>query len=395
MIEENALDKAGQQIKYPFGFTGTGGQFFKIWIVNIMLTIVTFYIYSAWAKVRTKRYFYGNTVLDGSSFEYHAKPLQILLSRMIAAVLFIAVTIGGGFLPWISIVATLALFLIIPWAIWRSVKFNMRMSSYRNVRFGFDGSVWPMYLYQFLIPLVIYLFAAGCIFAWVQFSSGWISAVALAVCIVAMLLWLSAYTHKKLSTYFLNHYLYGKSRFSGQLSMGYFFKTYIVAVMIALALFALPLLIAYILYGENILNYLDEFSRGENPEELPSVFFAIIFSLYAFFFLVGYLMAAMIRARIRNHVFNMALLDKRVQFHSDLPILKLWWVIFSNVLLIFITTGLARPFTQIRLARLYAKHTTAISTGPLDQFVGEKRDEISAFGDEIGDAFDMDMDVGF
>nr|WP_257713229.1 YjgN family protein [Vibrio neptunius] len=35
-------------------------------------------IYSAWAKVRTKRYFYGNTYVDNDNFEYHAVPMQIL-----------------------------------------------------------------------------------------------------------------------------------------------------------------------------------------------------------------------------------------------------------------------------------------------------------------------------
>jgi len=57
---------------YPFEFHGKTGEYFKIWIVNLFLTIVTLYVYSAWAKVRTKRYFYGNTTVDGSSFEYHA-----------------------------------------------------------------------------------------------------------------------------------------------------------------------------------------------------------------------------------------------------------------------------------------------------------------------------------
>jgi uncharacterized membrane protein YjgN (DUF898 family) len=42
----------------------------------VLLTIVTIGIYSAWAKVRRLRYFYGNTFLAGSSFDYHAKPVR-------------------------------------------------------------------------------------------------------------------------------------------------------------------------------------------------------------------------------------------------------------------------------------------------------------------------------
>ncbi len=61
--------------EHALEFHGTGGEYFRIWIVNIFLTIVTLGIYSAWAKVRTQRYFASITRLDGASFAYLAKPL--------------------------------------------------------------------------------------------------------------------------------------------------------------------------------------------------------------------------------------------------------------------------------------------------------------------------------
>ena len=36
----------------PFQFTGSGSAYFRIWIVNLLLSLVTLGIYSAWAKVR-------------------------------------------------------------------------------------------------------------------------------------------------------------------------------------------------------------------------------------------------------------------------------------------------------------------------------------------------------
>ena len=45
----------------PFSFTGTSAEYFRIWIVNVALTILTLGVYSAWAKVRTEQYFYGHT----------------------------------------------------------------------------------------------------------------------------------------------------------------------------------------------------------------------------------------------------------------------------------------------------------------------------------------------
>ena len=67
-------------------FSGSGKEFFGIWIVNILLTICTLGIYSAWAKVRTTNYFYGNTKLKGSSFSYTANPIAILKGRILAFV---------------------------------------------------------------------------------------------------------------------------------------------------------------------------------------------------------------------------------------------------------------------------------------------------------------------
>ena len=67
-------------------FSGSGKEFFGIWIVNVLLTICTLGIYSAWAKVRTVNYFYGNTKLGNSSFSYTANPVSILKGRIIAFV---------------------------------------------------------------------------------------------------------------------------------------------------------------------------------------------------------------------------------------------------------------------------------------------------------------------
>ena len=72
-----------------FRFNGSGGEYFRIWIVNLLLSVITLGIYSAWAKVRRLRYFYGNTHLAGDVFEYHGKPIQILKGRLVAFGIFV------------------------------------------------------------------------------------------------------------------------------------------------------------------------------------------------------------------------------------------------------------------------------------------------------------------
>ncbi|MGH7460351.1 MAG: DUF898 family protein, partial [Longimicrobiales bacterium] len=77
-------DTTGAATRVVPQFSGRAGEYFGIWLVNVLLSIVTFGIYSAWAKVRTEQYFYANTRLAGASFEYLARPLSILKGRLIA-----------------------------------------------------------------------------------------------------------------------------------------------------------------------------------------------------------------------------------------------------------------------------------------------------------------------
>jgi len=110
-------------------------------LVNIILSVITLGIYSAWATVRRKQYFYGNTKLLGSSFEYLASPVKILKGRIIVAGFFILYSAISTIAPIISGIMSLVFILILPWLIVRSLVFNARNSAFRNIRFGFKGSI--------------------------------------------------------------------------------------------------------------------------------------------------------------------------------------------------------------------------------------------------------------
>ena len=49
-----------QSFHLRISFTGSGSEYFRIWIVNLLLLLVTFGIYYPWAKVRRLRYFQKN-----------------------------------------------------------------------------------------------------------------------------------------------------------------------------------------------------------------------------------------------------------------------------------------------------------------------------------------------
>src|SRR2546425_1442535 len=143
----------------PLRFTGRAGEYFRIWIVNICLSIVTLGIYSAWAKVRRKRYFYGNTLLEDAAFEYLADPKAILKGRIVVVAAFAVYSLAGHINPLAGPLLGLVLLGFLPWLIVRALRFNAVNSAHRNVRFGFRAGYGEtarlLILPVILVPLTL------------------------------------------------------------------------------------------------------------------------------------------------------------------------------------------------------------------------------------------------
>ncbi len=405
---------------YPVTFTGTGSEYFKIWIVNIFLTVLTLGIYSAWAKVRNKRYFYGNSILDGSSFEYHARPLQILVGRIVAIVLLALVTFGSMIHPVVFIVTTVFVVLIAPWALWRSTIFNARMSSYRNVRFGFEGTCWKHYLYLFVLPLAPFSLIAAVLLVTGSLMSGFdlealfasiasgSTAVALgligsllpAVLVIAYVIyyvWLTQSFH----SHYIDRHRYGETHFVSKLSTGNYFaiylQAYIAAIIASIMVCAILGVIGggiYLMLGDALTILPDDIDALVENEALFSLLtVGMTFVFYFMFALFGVVFAAFHHALMRNYQFGNTTLD-RLSLTSELNPVKLTWINVSNLLATIFTLGLFIPWAKVRVARYLAACTTISSPDTLDGFVGDSRDSSTAFGEEVGEAFDFDMGIG-
>src|SRR5438477_576332 len=96
-----AANVAGPEKRYAVEFSASTSEYFRIWIVNLALTIVTLGIYSAWAKVRRRRYFHGHTRIDGEGFEYRGNPIAVLKGRLIAVAAAAAFYGASRFAPYL------------------------------------------------------------------------------------------------------------------------------------------------------------------------------------------------------------------------------------------------------------------------------------------------------
>jgi len=396
-------------VTYPVEFHGKTSEYFKIWIVNIFLTIITFYIYSAWAKVRTKRYFYGNTTIDGSSFEYHAKGSQLLIGRMIAAVLLIIYIVGESISVAISLTA-LGLFVVfLPWAIWRSLRFNAKASSFRNIRFGFRGTSSPPYVNLFLIPLFLLVLLGATAYAvtthyGVEISFDGLRALpeqaveniiaGVLILILAVIIFVIPLLHKNLISYSHNSHRYGASNFSANIRGTRIYGIHFVTLLLSLVALmviggVISALVKFFVLSNDTLDRSDLLTRLEPFSEIISGA-----AIYLIAIPVIGIAAAYFKSAIRNHRYNATSIDARVQLHSHTGTLSLWALNFTNLLLLIFTLGFAYPYTKIRSARYFSSRTSITVDGGLNTFTENQRSKLRPMGEEMADAFDVQFDIG-
>jgi uncharacterized membrane protein YjgN (DUF898 family) len=384
-----------------FEFTGNGGEFFRIWIVNLILSILTLGIYSAWAKVRTNRYFYGNTQVDNSGFEYHAKPLAILKGRLIAVALLLIYVLIGQLFPAAGMAFVLLLLLATPWVLWKSMQFNARMSSYRNVRFGFNGTLNDAYKYLLYIPLMPLLTAvlAGIVLYFVTGNAEPGAYVPLVVTAFLVTYLMFPFLQKAITTYYIGNHRYGQGMLHVDLSAKKYYLIYLCMFGWSILIFAGILLtaaVAMYFSGMNFAAMLPA-AEGEVPVMAMAPLIAATVFMYIGMLFAGVWIKAYVKAHVRNHVFSNTQLDNVLKLDSTITTGRLFRFYLVNILLMIFTLGFAYPWIKVRIARIMANTTEAHMTGSLDQYVSLQQSKQSAIGDEIGEAFDVDanLDLAF
>lgn len=332
-------------------FRGEGAEYFRIWIVNLALTIVTVGIYSAWAKVRKLRYFHGSTVLDGSAFGYHAQPLQILKGRAIAVLFVAAYFVASQVSPVGAAIAGVALWLATPWLLVKSRVFAMRVTSWRGLRFDFH----PNYegAYKIYVGL------------------GLLSGVTLGLAI--------PYFIRERYRFVANNTIFCGEHFRAEPRVGRFYKTAFVAVGMVIGVFA-----AFAMAGGALL--VATGGDGEATNGIASAMVGVAFYVLLLPIVGGYVLA-----RNLNEVYSTTTLGPHA-LRSTLSARRLIWIYFTNLLAIVCTLGLYTPWAQIRLAKYRVATVQVLAAGSLDDFVaGATPVTPGAAGEEAGDLFDVDF----
>lgn len=337
-------------------FTGKASEFFGIWIVNLLLSILTLGIYSAWAKVRTNQYFYGHTKIENQPFRYLATPMQILKGRIIAVIIF-ALFFGLSYLnPLMALILSLVMLFVSPWLVVQSLKFNMRMTSYRNVRLAFHGDYWGAFKYFILLP-VLSVFTLYLAMPWAL---------------------------KKIDAYICSNTSFGGEKMQVNTETSTY---YIAALVAAAAVFGVMTVLAIL---GVVLIGAAAFTDSANAQVAGAMGSILVFVGY----FIGFtLSGAIYHCMIRNHLFERTKLPGIASFKSKMEVMPYLLLTITNLVAIVLTLGLAYPWAKVRKAAYLASVTSLIIYPRIDSLVDEKQSDTSSFGEEAAGLFDVDVSL--
>lgn len=318
----------------PFRFEGSGAGYFRIWAVNGALSILTLGLYSPWAKVRRLRYFWGNTTLDGSSFDYLARPIAILKGRLLAFSFFAVAGLASTVFPPSQILFTLATLGLMPWAVVRSLAFRARNTAFRGVRFDFRGQYGEAFAAYVLLPVMVPL------------TLGALGPHLL-------------YRQKQLV---VDRSAYGRTPFRLGIGSRAFYG--LVVRISGLAVVAVA-------------------TAGLASLVEPRLAVATLPPWLLF-------LAAQWSARSSNLVFgNVRLGDHQLRSRQRAG--ELVALYLTNTLGILATLGLFIPWARVRSARYRLSRLTIEPAGDLDSFVAAELEEVESLGSELGELLDLDF----
>jgi uncharacterized membrane protein YjgN (DUF898 family) len=394
-----ATAEALPEQRHPFTFTGKGSEYFGIWIVNIFLSIITLGIYSAWAKVRRLQYFHRHTQVAGSSFDFHGKPIDILKGRLIAFGMYALYAILTRVSMTAALVLALILFLVIPYFVYKSLRFRMHNTSWRQVRFKFFGKV----------PGAYGAFVGWPLLAMVSFYL------------------LAPVSHHQITNYTMGNSALGTTLAAFKAKIGDFYKVYLKTFgLFLLFMLATGVLTALVIgassaaFKERLSNIAaqsmeankdasaepakaaedeeEEDANTSKPDPALGKSMTDLFLITAFlpFVIIGFYLLAFLcigpyfAARIGNVIWNGTTLGP-MRFESTLSARKLSFITITNFLGIMLTLGFYKPFAAVRIAQYRADCLKLVAAGPIATHAQAIAGNVNARGEEIAEMFDVDI----
>jgi uncharacterized membrane protein YjgN (DUF898 family) len=401
MEDRPAAQAASRSIEpFPMEFSGGGGEFFRVWIVNVLLTIVTLSFYTPFARRRTAQYFYSHTLVAGSPLEFTAQKKKMLVGFLILMVIYGIMQIlaetgqDSGTAAMMLAGAALAPYF---WA--SAMRFRFNATRWRGVRLQFAASwgeiyraSWPVFVIAlaWFVPVMVIESVAGEEIGednMAALRDNLLPIVASVACALVMSFLCMArleYNYKSLMVV--------RGRIGGQPGrwkpvFGDFLRIWLATLGVFLvSLLAIAVVIAL---GIGSFALLANSKEGK----LQAVLFAVAMIGFGIFlmFLASAPARAYREARMFQLVWNNIGVSHVARFKCKLRVWRYVGLRVVNVLLTLLTLGFYRPFAMISEYRMKAESVTLHVKGGLDQLAGQLSREEQGLGDAIADAVGLDL----
>jgi len=376
-----------------FEFRGNAREYFRIWVVNLALSLCTLGLYSPWAKVRRLRYFYGNTYLDGSSFEFLGSPIAILKGRAVAVVAFAAYWYASHFHPLANLVLVPLFAIAFPWVTVKALRFRARYSAFRNITFSYDGRYGTIAVAYLTLPLLAVGTVVGAfvLFGWdmpelaasgqVTFAPE-VSKKVVPLVLLTMFAVMIAYPY----FYYLQRRAYLAPRRFGEAAFAFdcrprsfyhLFLLMLVYGIIALITFFVAM------WFVGLLGSVLHLSLPANVAPLAG---SLAFGLVNLLLFVTFI------TLVRNRVIS-ALRIGETTLSSRLNVGSVYMLYLTNIVAVACSLGLLAPWAKIRLTRYQLARTSLLAPQGTEEFTGTPGQSASAVGEELAEVFDLDLAI--
>jgi uncharacterized membrane protein YjgN (DUF898 family) len=377
-------------------FTGSGSEYFRIWIVNLLLTLVTLTLYLPFARARRMAYFQNNTLVGGDPLGFHADPWKMFRGYLLVLVLGVSYSAVSNFMPSLSWVALLVFAALWP-ALWRaSLQFRLRNTSWRGVRLAFVGDLKSAYLA--MLPFFIPALAFALLMPDVGDPEAVSSEVAQQVATVSglvilgfmvLLPWLWA----RIKAYQHGGYAFAQERTEFTAGAKRFYGLSIkitgVSLLVLMGLGTLMGVLFGALVALGMVSLGDFGNLGEGAGLLLMVGGGAVLAMV--YVLWPLIVGSYMTSRFQNLLWSNTR-SPHIRFTSQLKLAPLMRVNIVNWVLIALTLGLYWPFAKVRSARIRLEAMSVQVDGDVDQWVSDSLQQpAGVIGDAAGDFFGIDM----
>lgn len=381
---------------YPLEFSGSGGEFFRVWIVNLLLTVVTLGFYTPFARRRTAQYFYGHTLVADSPLEFTAQQRRMVVGFLLLVVLYLAFKVASDTGQDTAVALMLLGGAALAPYFWASaMRFRLQATRWRGVRLQFTAGWGEVYLASWPVFVIAMAWSAVSILATVLVAPGatpaaraaaaapvlaaaGVALLASVLCVIRL-----EFNYKSL--------LVARARIGGQPGrwkpvFGDFVRIWLATI----GVFLLSLLLVVVLLG---------LAAGGSLAMLPKtqglaaflVFAALALATVLILFLASGPARAYREARMFRLVWNNIGVSRIARFKCDLGVGRYVALRIRNIFLTLLTLGFYRPFALVSEYRMKTESVTLHVKGGLDQLVGQLAREEQGLGDALADAVGLDL----